>query len=158
APHITDHELPSPINEASADQAFRVDAVAVEDVRANVGAGVDRLAVQAVGDLPASARLAVELGPARREVLYENAVAVIAKGVEELPLLVGSQSFSYGLDDDLTFAFVGIEPFDVVNQLAEVQSDAGGALIALSVHAVDRDVDAVKPGFERWGNPVRLQQ
>ena len=115
--HVADDELAAPIEEAGTDQSVGIHRIAVEDVGTGVGVA-DVLLVDALADLDAGMLLDVELRPARREVLDEDAVAMIAEGVEEfLALRLGDQ-LARNLDDDFAIALVGVDPFDVVRRMS----------------------------------------
>ena len=60
--------------------------------------------------------LDVEFRPAGREVLDEDAVAVVAEGVEEFLALRFGDELGRNLDDDLAIALVGVDPLDVVDE------------------------------------------
>ena len=101
--HVADYELAAPIEKAGADQSVGVDRIAVENVRASIGVA-DVLLVDALADLDAGVLLDVELGPARREILDEDAVAVVAEGVEEFLALRLCDQFGRNFDDDFAVA------------------------------------------------------
>ena len=113
--HVADDQLAAPIEEAGTDQPVGIHRIAVENIGAGVGVA-DVLLVDALADLDAGMRLDVELRPAGREILDEDAVAMIAEGVEEfLALRLGDQ-LAGNLDDDFAVALVGVDPFDVVDE------------------------------------------
>ena len=90
--------------------------------------------VDTLADLHARVFLDVEFRPARSKILDEDAVTVIAEGVEEfLPLCFGDE-FGRDLDDDLAIAPVGVDPLDVVDELFEVELEAGKTEIGFLVH------------------------
>ena len=93
-----------------------------------------------------------------REVLDENAVAMVAEGVEELLALRLGDEFAGNLDDDLAAALVGVEPFDVVDERLEVELEAGEFRVGFLGHAVDRDVDLVDAGFDHRADALRRQE
>src|SRR5579885_435512 len=144
---VADDELAPPIQKAGRNQSVRIHRVAVEDVGAGIGVP-DVLLIDAFADFHAGMLLDVELRPARRKVLDENAVAVIAEGVEELlPLRFGDE-LAGNFHDDLAASFIGINPFDVFDEALEVELEAGETQIGLLGHAVDRDIDLVDAGLE----------
>ena len=98
--------------------------------------------------------LDVELRPARREILDEDTVAVVAEGVEEfLALRVGDQ-LGRNLDDNFAIALVGVNPFDVFDEFLEVEFETREPLVGFFRHAIDRDIDLVDAGFEHRANAI----
>src|SRR4029079_17164157 len=118
--HVADHQLAAPIEEARADQSVRVHGITVEDIRTGIGF-TDVLLVDAFGDLHTGVLFHIEFRPARRKVLHENAVAVIAEGVEESLTWSSGEERARNLDDDLAITSVGVDPTDVVDELFEVE-------------------------------------
>ena len=134
-----------------------VHRIAVENIRAGIGVA-DVLLVDALADLDAGVFLDVELRPAGREILDEDAVAVIAEGVEELLALRLGDEFAWNLDDDLAVTPVGVDPFDVVDEFREIELESGKLQIGFLGHAVDRNIDLVDAGLEHGPDPFGCEE
>ena len=155
--HVTDHQLAAPVEEARTDQSIRVNGIAVKDIRTNICVA-DILLVDTFAYFNASVFFDIELGPAGCEIFDEDPVTMIAESVEEFLTLRIRDQLSRNLDHNLAIALVGVNPFDVFNEFAEVEFETGKAQIGLFRHALDRNVDLVDAGFQHGANTIRGQE
>ncbi len=156
--HIADDQLASPVEETGGHETIRIHAHRVEDIGAGIGRAQCLLIDPDLSDLDARTFLDIEFRPAGREVLDEDAVAMIAERVEEfLPLRLGDE-LAGNLDGDFHLPLVLVEPLHAGNEFVEIEVEAGKFAIGLARHPVDGNIDLVEASLDDRAQPLRCQE
>src|SRR5581483_6734929 len=139
------------------DQPVGVHRIAIEDIRAGIRLA-DLLLIDALADFHTGMLLDVELRPAGSEIFDKDAVAVIAKRIEKFLALRLGDEFGRNLNDNLAISLVGVDPLDVVNELPEVELEAGEPQVGFFIHPINGNIDLVDTGFQNRPDPFGRQE
>ena len=112
---VPDDQLAAPIKKAGAHQAVGIHRIAVENIWAGVGIA-HILLIDATADRDAGVLFNIELRPARSEILDEDAITMVAEGVEKRLAFRLVDELGRDLDRDLAAAPISVKPFDVFNK------------------------------------------
>ena len=114
--HVADDEFAAPVQKTRTHQAVGVDRVAVENIRAHVGRA-DVLLVDALGDHRHQYVWRYRTAASTAQIFDENAVTMVAEGVEECLTFRLVDKLGRDLDHDLAAAPIVVEPLDVFTKL-----------------------------------------